>query len=173
MESAKSWETWLMQLRSPDAAQRATAAEELSHLGEGAQPAALGLLVACEDEDPTVCEQAISALESLGPPALADLPQILPLTQSSATDVAYWAITLLGRLEAQAKAAVEPLTGCLAPQRPLAVRQRAAWALGRIGYAPAATLTALQQASQDPDPRLSRLALQAMQQCANHEPESR
>ena len=50
----------------------------------------------------------------------------------------------------------------------LPVRQRAAWALGEIGPAAAAAVPTLQKAAGDPDPRLARLAQEAIDQIAGH-----
>ncbi len=77
-------------------------------------------------------------------------------------DVAYWAATLLGRLQAQAAGTVSPLTAALAENRPLAVRERAAWALEQIGPAARDALPALRQAAASKQPRLARLANEAI-----------
>jgi hypothetical protein len=54
--------------------------------------------------------------------------------------------------------AVAALADALARERPLPVRQQSAWALGQIGAVARSALAALKVCSDDPDPRLRRLA---------------
>jgi HEAT repeat protein len=151
-------------LSARDADQRAQAAEQLAQLGADAQPAAVALVLACGDEAEEVRQWATSALEELGPPEATDVSQLISLIEAKSADVGYWAVTLLGRLKAQAAPAVETLAHAVTESQHLAVRQRAAWALGEIGPAAAATLPTLRKAAGDPDPRLARLARQAIEQ---------
>ena len=76
--------------------------------------------------------------------------------------VAYWAITLLGRSGQAAAAATAVLAERLGPAAPLEVAQRAAWALGKIGPAALVASGALQVAATSADPRLARLASEAL-----------
>jgi HEAT repeat protein len=76
-------------------------------------------------------------------------------------DVAYWAATLLGRLESEASGAVSQLMEALGSSA-LAVRERAAWALGRIGPRASKALPLLRKLSRDSRPRLARLAAEAI-----------
>ena len=153
-------------LAAPDPATRSQAAERLSQLGSDAQPAAVALVRACGDPEEEVLQWATGALEALGPPLVSGVDQLAALIDDQSPDVAYWAATLLGRLTAAAAPAVEVLTHAVAGTADLSVRQRAAWALGEIGPAAAAALPALRQAVTDPDPRLSRLAQQAIDRIA-------
>ncbi|HTQ39962.1 MAG TPA: HEAT repeat domain-containing protein [Pirellulales bacterium] len=150
-------------LKSSDPAARAAAAEELAHLEDAAQPAAVALVGATADQDESVRQWATAALESLGPPAVGDVAELAKLLLDKRLDVAYWATTLLGRLESDAAAAVPQLTGALQSHPETAVRERAAWALGQIGPAAAAAVPALNAAVGD-GPRLSRLAKESIQQ---------
>ena len=149
-------------LSSADAAARCEAAEGLARHGEEAGPAAAALARAAGDEDETVREAAVWALEELGPPPLDQLDQLAGLLSSAEADTAYWAATLLGRLEDHAAAAVPALSQALAPSVALPVRERAAWALGKIGPSAAAAREALTAAAGADEPRLSRLAQKAL-----------
>lgn len=149
-------------LSDANAENRSQAAEQLAQLGADAQPAAVALVLACGDEAEEVREWATSALESLGPPEATDVGQLISLIEAKSPDVGYWAVTLLGRLKAQAAPAVEALARTVAASPHLSVRQRAAWALGEIGPAAATVLTTLQKAATDPDARLARLAQEAI-----------
>ncbi|MBW3543175.1 MAG: HEAT repeat domain-containing protein [Planctomycetes bacterium] len=150
-------------LTDAEAVRRAAAAESLARLGPNARAAAVPLVRAAGDADEAVREWAVAALEELGPPERADaksLAELLASTEGSA----YWAATLLGRLRAEAAEAVPALAAALAADRPLSVRQRAAWALGQIGTAAVAALDALRTAAAADEPRLARLAGIALEQ---------
>jgi HEAT repeat protein len=155
---------WINDLTNADGRRRLTAAENLCHQAEAAQPAAVALAKAAADEDDDVREAVVAALEDLGPPPLEQLDQLTPLLADPNGDVAYWAATLLGRLGSSAAPAVAALTSALAPAAPLTVRQRAAWALGNVGPAAASATPALEMAAAHNDPRLARLAKQALDQ---------
>ena len=137
---------------------RVMAAQQLCQSADAARPAAVALVRAAGDADEEVQQWATAALEELGPPETHDLSQLTELVADTNADVAYWAITLVGRLEEGANDAVEALAAALADSRPLAVRQRAAWALGRVGPAATAATDQLNAAANDPDSRLARLA---------------
>lgn len=141
---------------------RLRAAEQAAHLGSEAQPLAMALVRACGDTEEEVRNWASAALEELGPPRLADLAALAHLLADDHEEVSYWAATLLGRLEAEAAAAVPDLVHVLEQSASLAVRQRAAWALGRIGPAARAATPALKEASTSNNPRLARLAARAL-----------
>lgn len=148
-------------LRSGDPAQQQAAAEKLAQLGTAAKPAAVALVEACERDD-EAHEWVVAALEGLGPPPSADVAKLASLLGRPALDAAYWAATLLGRLEAQAASAVDDLTEALSNHAELAVRQRAAWALGKIGPAAVAAQNSLRTAAASSDPRLASLAREAI-----------
>jgi HEAT repeat protein len=153
-------------LKSSDAAVRAAAAEQLAHLEDGAQAAAPALAVATADGDESVRQWATGALESLGPPAAGDTAELVKLLPDTRPDVAYWAATLLGRLGDGAGDAktVAALITALNSHPEAAVRERAAWALGQVGPGAAAALPALQAVGGTTNPRLARLAKQAIEQ---------
>jgi HEAT repeat protein len=153
---------WAAQLRNADRRVRLAAAEQLCQLGREARDAAVALVQATSDE-PAVSQCAVAALEELGVPNREDLPHLVALARSPQELEAYWAVTLLGRLESAAQEAESTLVTVLgrAPQR--SVRQRAAWALGRLGALGDAARVGLAAACHGDDPRLAQLAQQALQ----------
>ncbi len=151
------------QLQDTQLEVRIQAAQQLSRSGEEASFAAVALVEACGDAEP-VSRWAVAALESLGPPPPDAVAPLCRLASDANELVGYWAVTLLGRLESAAVAAVEPLASVLATASHPAVRQRAAWALGKIGRRTPVVLAALERASGAADPRLARLAAQAIGQ---------
>ena len=161
-ESTPSIASLVERLSGPAAEDRAAAAEALCRAGESASPAATALVAACGDDDDSVREWAAAALEELGPPPSEQIAELIPLAAASHPLVAYWAVTLLGRGGEAANSAVSTLEACLAPEKAIEVRQRACWALGKIGPAAASARAALAVAAADSDPRLARLAGEAL-----------
>jgi HEAT repeat protein len=149
-------------LGSADPGVRSTAAENLARMAEAAAPAAAELVRACGDANEQVREQAVAALEDLGPPPAEAIGRLIELVGHGDPLVAYWATTLLGRAGEDAARAVPALAGCLASPADLSVKQRAAWALGKIGAPDASARRALDRAAGDADPRLARLATEAL-----------
>lgn len=149
-------------LASTDANTRGEAAEGLSRLGEDAAPAAVALVRACGDAEERVREHAVAALEDLGPAPVDAIDQLIGLVAHADQLVAYWATTLLGRAGKDAASAVSALAKCVDSTAELAVRQRAAWALGKMGPAAAAGRNALLRAAGQGDPRLADLAAEAL-----------
>ncbi|NQT11756.1 MAG: HEAT repeat domain-containing protein, partial [Planctomycetes bacterium] len=92
------------------------------------------------------------------------LEALTKLVADDSPDVGYWAATLLGRLGERAAPAVSALASAVSGDLAMPVRQRSAWALGKIGPPAAPSLEALQQAADDPDARLARLAQRAIDQ---------
>ena len=148
------------QLTAAEADLRADAAEALCRAGHAAHSAVVPLVKACGDEDARVREWAVAALEEIGEPASDTIPVLAGLAGSGHPLVAYWAVTLLGR--SAAAEAAPSLTACLDDACPIEVRQRAAWALGKIGPAAKGACEALRHAHGDADPRLARLAGEAL-----------
>jgi HEAT repeat protein len=142
--------------------ERSDAAERLARLGPDAREGALPLLRALTDESEEVREWAVAALETMGPPPPSTVRALAAMVADVCPDIGYWAATLLGRLADQATPAIPVLARTVCGGVDLAVRQRAAWALGQIGPAAAEALPALQQAAAGDDPRLARLAQQAI-----------
>jgi HEAT repeat protein len=150
-------------LESGDVSARCGSAEKLAHLGEQARPAAVALVRALATEDEDLREWAVGALEGMGPPNVDDVSRLAELLNRSELEVAYWAATLLGRLDGQAASAVGQLTEALEGHAEMAVRERAAWALGQIGRDAAAAKAVLSLAAKSPNPRLAKLAKAAIE----------
>lgn len=148
-------------LSAADPGRRAAAAERLAHAGTLTGDAVVAVVLACGDDDDTVREWAVAALEDAGAPPEAVIPDLASLAAASPPLVAYWAITLLGRTGQAAATAVDTLAKCIA-SKDLAVAQRAAWALGKIGPRAAAAVSALRDATARGDERLTRLAAEAI-----------
>ena len=149
------------QLATGTAAERADAAERLSLAGEEAAAAAVPLVQACGDEQ--LREWAVAALEDLGPPPSDTITLLIELVSNSDPLVAYWAATLLGRSGQDAATAATGLAACIDSSADLSVRQRAAWALGKIGAGATSARAALQRAAGQGDERLARLAREALE----------
>jgi HEAT repeat protein len=154
-------------LESEDNARRQSAAEQLSQLGSDAQPAAVALVNALASgavDDEATREWVVAALEDLGPPSTDDVARLAALLSHRSLDAAYWAATLLGRLQAEAAPAVGALAEALSGHAELSVRQRAAWALGQIGATAGPAQGALEEAAASSDRRLAALAREAIGQ---------
>lgn len=141
---------------------RLSAAARMSALGEKAQAAAVSLVRACADEDEEVREWVVAALEDLGPPSVSDTEALADLLPHESADVSYWAATLLGRLEADAAAVTPQLVAALETSPHRIVRERAAWALGKIGPRARSAEPALRQAAASREGRLAAVAEKAL-----------
>jgi hypothetical protein len=155
-------ETLVAALQTGSAAARLAAAEKLAALESAAHAAAVPLVEACAAEDAALRDWAVAALEGLGPPAAKDVAALAALLKHASLDAAYWAATLLGRLQGQAAAAVPALVAALGDQNEMPLRERAAWALGQIGPPASAAREALERAAAGADRRLARLAAEAL-----------
>ena len=149
-------------LASGDRETRIDAAGRLCRAGEAAAAAAVPLVGACGDSESEVRDQAVAALEELGPPPPESLESLVDLVAAADPLVAYWAITLLGRAGEAAADAAPMLAERLGSGSEPAVAQRAAWALGKIGPAARAEAGPLRAAAASTDPRLARLAQEAL-----------
>ncbi len=146
------------QLSSEDVAQRRLAAERLAQDEEAARMSAPQLVKACGDVDHEVREWSVSALESLGVPPCDNLKELSLLLSDDNGDVVFWAATLIGRLGTAAAPATAALTEVLNASSHLPARERAVWALGKIGSAASMAIPSLEQAAKSPHVRLARLA---------------
>lgn len=155
--------TLVADLEAADAQVRAGAAEQLCRRGEAARSAAVELVRTAGDVSDAVRQWASSALEELGPPQVDQVDALAQLTGHSNPAASYWAATLLGRLGPDAAGAVPALCEALCRHPDPATRERAAWALGKIGVASELGLAALRAAAQTASPRLARLATQALE----------
>lgn len=120
------------------------AAELLSQHADAAVEVAVDLVRHVGDKDRVVAEHCVSTLEELGPPAASQLEYLGKLAANENLDVAYWAITLIGRSGVAGAEQSALLGDVVASDARPAVRERAAWALGRIGPAAAAAISQLE-----------------------------
>ncbi len=155
-------------MRSPNGAHRLAAAERLMLAPDLARQFAIELAMMVGDQEESVREAAVAALEEVEAP---DPGKVIPLTallQDERGDVSYWAATLLGRLGEAAGHAVPALIEAAGGKNgdglATSARQRAIWALGKIGLAAASAKRVLQTAAEDSDPRTARLAQRALNQ---------
>jgi HEAT repeat protein len=153
----------IAQLEGTDTAEQTAAAMKLATLGHKAQVAAVALVRTVGIPDEEVLEACTAALEELGPPAADQIRPLAALANDCSSDVAYWAVTLIGRGGNIASAAVPDLIRVLESDADLPVRERAAWALGEIGPAAQASAPALRTAASSTDARLCRLAAKALE----------
>lgn len=151
------------ELSSEDESVRLAAVESLCRCGAEARGAAVAIVRAVGDKNEGIRELATGALEGLGPPDPAAADQLAALLSDANPDVGYWAATLLGRLGEQATGFAAQLADALADSFSMRVRQRATWALGKIGPTNPAVAEALRAATASDDPRLARLAAQALE----------
>lgn len=153
----------LASLASTDVATRREAAESLSRVGPDAVAVAVPLVEACADHDEEVRNWVVAALEELPAPKASDLAALERLVRRENLDIAFWATTLLGRMEAAAAVTVPTLAWAVIEHPELVVRERAAWALGKIGKPAADAIPQLEAASASSHPRLARFATSALE----------
>ena len=154
------------QLGDSDKATRRLAAERLSQNMELAAEVADELVAHAGDDDRTVAEYCVAALEELGPPALSQLDSLARLAEAKNSEVAYWAVTLLGRAGELAGAHAATLGSVVAGDAAPAVRERAAWALGRLGAMAAPARADLEAAAEGDLPSLARTASKSLAKIA-------
>jgi HEAT repeat protein len=151
-------------LASDDVDARTDAAEQLARMGQEARTAAVALVRAAGDSAASVRDWAAAALEELGPPQASDIEALAALAGNPQADIAYWAVTLLGRAGDEAADVADAVAEALSAHPTIEVRQRAAWALGKFGARSTGVLAALRVAAASDEPRLARLAKQALAQ---------
>lgn len=139
--------------------------EAARHLGQQVEispDCIVALVQAAGDEDDEVAEWSIAALERCGPALAEHCSELMALANDADADKAWWAVTILGRMEQAATPAISTLVQLLKQCAETNVRQRAAWALGQIGACSSEVVTELESARRSGDPRLSRLAEDAL-----------
>ena len=156
--------TCIADLNQSDEACQAAAATALAAMAEGAQPAIIALIQACSSSNEDVLNWCTAALEDVGPPSLSQLEDLTLLAKSANPDVAYWAITLLGRAGEQAGFAVSVLAERVVDRSAPEVQRRAAWALGRVGSKARTAVATLRRIAEEPNAALADQARQAIQQ---------
>ena len=123
---------------------------------------AAALIKATAASDETIATEASAELEDMGAPSAEDLPALIELLKHPHPDCGYWAATLIGRLGPLGALAVINLADAVASHPAISVRERAAWALGKIGPAARQAIIVLETASSTKSPRLARLAAEAL-----------
>ena len=141
--------------------ERVAAAEALAQLGTDCCSACIPLVRACGTDEMTR-EWATAALEEMGPPPTEVIPKLIELIADPTNGVAYWAITLLGRAQGQANQACETLATLIVSDRDISLRERAVWAVEKIGCQSQNVIESLTTASQSSHARLARLASNAL-----------
>lgn len=155
--------TLIAQLEGTDTAAQTAAANELASRGREAQGAIVALVRTVGIPDEEVLEACTAALEEAGPPTADQIRPLMSLVSDCSGDVAYWAVTFLGRARGEAAPAVPALIQVLESDADLPVRERAAWALGEIGPGAKSAVAALSAAANCDDARLARLAKKALE----------
>ena len=134
----------------------------LAGLGDLAAPASVSVLDCLADDSESIREYATETLENMGPPRLQDAGQISERLNNEHAETAYWSATLLGRLRSNAADFVPHLMTALDHSASI-VKERSAWALGRIGSLALPASPKLEEIAKSDEPRLSRLASQALE----------
>lgn len=153
---------WIELLDSDSASQQVEALRGISRCESvhGLTARVVGC-VASPEED--VRNWATEALESSVQPEGSEVTEMMALLQSTDSgDVAYWSATMLGRLGSAAAPATESLVAYLRESAELAARERAAWALCRIGPAASRAVPTLRTVADAAPPRLQRLVVEAI-----------
>jgi HEAT repeat protein len=122
----------ITKLATSDPQVQTTAAEWCAQHAESAGPAAVLLVGHLQSDNSSLRDWCTSALESLGPPPEEQLAALADLIDSPTDDVAYWAITLLGRSRAAAAPYAEKLQTAAQSGRTEVLRKRAAWAAQQV-----------------------------------------
>lgn len=142
--------------------ERRQAAEACAKDPSIAMAALIPLCRCCSDSDEQVSQWSSAALEELGPPSVDELDSLVELTTSEES-TAYWAVTLIGRLESKGAPAAKHLANLIEKEKtPVEVRNRAIWAIGQIGVTDAAIKVTLEKAAQSENARTARLAAKAL-----------
>lgn len=158
----RSESDWCLRLQNPELDIRIHAAEALSLLGPEAAYAAVDLVAACADQD-AVREYAVAALEGMGAPSDASIQGLISALRHHDPLVVYWAVTLLGRILNPSDEVQKAVAVVAKDTLNRSVQQRAVWALGRMLPLLSETQKLLQTFQSSDDPRLARLATQAIE----------
>ncbi len=122
----------------------------------------IAVLLTMLDESEEVRAWASDVLTSVEEPSSDWAPQLAELTRHVNAPVAGWSCKLLGRLGNDATQYQASLSQVLTQHAEKSVRQLAAMALKSVPNLSKETIVALKVAASDADPRLSRLAAEAL-----------
>lgn len=152
----------IQDLGAKDLETRLAATEACAKSPDIAKTAIIPLCHLTADVNEEVAQWAAAALEELGPPASEELDALVALfTAEEAT--AYWAVTLVGRLQPTDLAIPKQLAQLVEKETtPQEVQNRAIWAIGQIGLNSPDIQAVLEKASHSPNPRTARLASKAL-----------
>lgn len=155
-------ERYRLDMESGDRERQMAAAMSIAQADPPLPELAVPLVELLRSEDEEVNEAATAALEELGAPSADSLASLGELARDPHGDVAYWAVTLLGRAGSSTVSVNEALLAALDHSQ-LAVRERAAWAIGQILPTDPRIGAALERIANEPQPRLARLASETRQ----------
>ena len=122
----------------------------------------IAVLLTMLDENEEVRAWASDVLTSVEEPSIEWAPQLAELTRHVNAPLAGWACKLLGRLGKEATRYQSSLAQAVSQHPEKSVRQLAALALKSVPNLNHDTVVALKAAASDADPRLSRLATDAL-----------
>ncbi len=122
----------------------------------------IAVLLTMLDENEEVRAWASDTMSNVEQPSSELAPQLAELTRHVNAPLAGWACKLLGKMGAQATPFQSSLVAALMGHAEKSVRQLAALSLKSIPNWTQETVAALKSAASDADPRLSRLAVDAL-----------
>ena len=136
--------------------------KELASDSDATNQQLVAVLLTMLDENEEVRSWASDAMSNVESPSREWGAQLSELTRHVNAPVAGWACKLLGRMGADATSFQSSLVVALTKHASKSVQQLAAMALKSIPNWSQETLAAIQLAASDTDPRLSRLATEAL-----------
>jgi len=136
--------------------------KELASDSAAATQQLIAVLLTMLDENEEVRAWASDTLSNVEQPPSDVGPQLAELTRHVNAPLAGWACKLLGKMGEPATRFQSSLATALAQHAEKSVRQMAALALKSIPNLTQETMAALKNAASDADPRLSRLAADAL-----------
>ena len=122
----------------------------------------IAVLLTMLDENEEVRAWSSDVLTNVEFPSSHWAPQLAEMTRHVSAPVAGWACKLLGRLGSEATRYQSSLAQALSQHAEKSVRQLAALALKSVPNLSKETVLSLKVAASDADPRLSRLASDAL-----------
>lgn len=144
-------------MRSAEPAAAVAALHTIAEAGEKAIPF---LSDCCDDKD--AAYWACLALAQMGPAAKEAVPNVMKVLEHEDPEVRLQALVTLGEIGPESKPAVEAITTALKSDDFTGVRYAAAFALGQIGVADEAVVSALDEVEASDDPFLKVVAAWAL-----------
>jgi len=161
-QDAANTRTWALKLSGDSPDDQVEALRQISN-AEQVRGLAVVVVALSGSSDDEVRMWSAEALEVAIQPDPSEVQGLIQQLQKAVDgEICYWAATMLGRLGTEAVGAVAALEACLRESMYLPARERAAWALSRIGPAASAAVPALTEAADTAPPRLQRLASEAL-----------